>query len=99
MNLEERQQKVINRGYAKEIYEFALNEPDSDPELLTEALVNAKEMPERYYIDDFGDEYPLYEDEPLEYYLYSFARDVEGADIELLSKAIYEKASDLMMGI
>ncbi len=93
MYLEERQQKVIDRGYAKEIYEFALNEPGSDPILLSEALANAKDMPERYYINEFGEEYPLFEDEPLEYYLYSFARDVKGADIDVLSRAIYEKAS------
>ena len=93
MNLEERQQSVINRGYAKEIYEFALNEPYADVELLSEAMTNAKEMPERYYINEFGEEYELYENEPVEYYIYSFACNVKGANIEALTRAICDKAS------
>ena len=90
MNLEERQQAVINRGYAKEIYEFALNEPKRDPKLLSEALVNSKRIVDKYYINFSGDEYPIYGDEPLGYYLCSFARDIDGADKKIIEDKLFE---------
>ncbi len=78
--------EVLDRGYAKEIYEFALNNPNTNVELLTQALLKSKRLPDRY--DIYDDEYPIFEDYELEHYYYVFARDVKGTNIDLLCQAV-----------
>ena len=96
MDLKSRQNEIIERGYAQEIYEFALQEYGVDPILLSQALVKSKRKPDYYgdipnnYEDDEYYDYPLWEDEELAYYYYNFANDVKGADIDLLCKAVAE---------
>ena len=90
MSLEE----VLERGYAKEIYEFAKKHPFADIELLTQSLLISKRIQDRYAIsfgtdyDDDDDEYPIFEDNALAHYYYIFARDIEGANIDLLCNAV-----------
>ncbi len=83
---------VLDRGYAKEIYEFAKNNPSANIELLTQALLKAKKLPDQYatlsFEDDYDDEYPIFEDNELEHYYYIFARDIDGANIGLLCNAV-----------
>ena len=98
MTLEE----VLDRGYAKEIYEYALDYPIEDANMLTNEFLKSKRLPDHYdysyldfmsFDDDYDDDefdYPDWEDEPLEYYYYVFARDIKGANIELLQQAIID---------
>ena len=84
---------VLDRGYAKEIYEYAQCHPTADIELLTQALLKAKKLPDcyatSYGVDyDYDDEYPVSEDYELAHYYYIFARDIEGANIDLLCNAV-----------
>ena len=84
---------ILNRGYAKEIYEYARSHPNADIELLTKALIKSKKIPDRYLESsgtdfDEEDEYPIFEDVELAHYYYIFARDIEGADIDLLCNAV-----------
>ena len=89
--------KILERGYAKEIYEYALeNQPYCDVDLLTKKIIESERMPghSSYYLDDYDDDYDYddeYEDEVVEYYIYAFARDIRGADINLLEDAIISK--------
>ena len=86
--------EVLSRNYAKEIYEYAVEHPTADMELLTKVLLGSKKLPERFstscfdYDDDYDDYDPDFEDRDLEYYYCIFARDVKGANIELLCKAV-----------
>ena len=87
MTLEE----VLERGYAKEIYEYAKNNKDGNVDLLTQALLNAKKLPANYASfkdDDYEDEFCVFEDNDLEYYYYSFAHDIKGANVDILCQAI-----------
>lgn len=89
--------KILERGYAKEIYEYALeNQPYCDVDLLTKKIIESERMPghSSYYTDEYDDDYDYddeYEDEVVEYYIYAFARDIKGADIKLLEDAIISK--------
>lgn len=84
---------VLDRGYAKEIYGYAQCHPTADIELLTQALLKAKKLPDcyatSYGVDyDYDDEYPVFEDYELAHYYYIFARDIKGANIDLLCNAV-----------
>ena len=53
--------EILDRGYAKEIYEYTKSHPFADIELLTQALLKADKLPEVYdgdYEDD--NKYPVY---------------------------------------
>ena len=86
--------EVIDRGYAKEIYEYAKSHAYADVELLTQALLKSRKLPDRYAVsfgtdyDDDADEYPINEDDALAHYYYVFARDIKGANIDLLCNAV-----------
>ena len=84
---------VLERGYAKEIYEYAQCHPTADIELLTQALLKAKKLPDcyatSYGVDyDYDDECPVFEDYELAHYYYIFARDIKGANIDLLCNTV-----------
>ena len=92
------QAEVLSRGYAKEIYEYACKNPNADMELLTRALLESKSLPDRYahisrdedfdsYDDDYYD-YQIFEDYDVRYYYYLFARNIKGANVNLLEKAL-----------
>ncbi len=88
-------QKILSRGYAKEIYEYAYNNPTADMELLTQALLKAKRLPDRYSNAAFDEDFdyydcPYFEDYELDYYYYIFARDIKGADLKLLEANLDE---------
>ena len=102
------EKEVIERGYAKEIYEFACKNPNANIELLTQALLESKRLPDRYSYTDYEEdddyfEYPDFEDYEPVYYYYLFARDVKGANVSLLEsqiddfydEIIYEFARDV----
>ena len=81
--------EILDRGYAKEIYEYTKSHPFADIELLTQALLKADKLPEVYdgdYEDD--NKYPVFEDYELAHYYYLFARDIKGANIDLLCNAV-----------
>ena len=42
------QETILNRGYAKEIYEFALKNSYADKKLLTQKLINSRLLPDKY---------------------------------------------------
>ena len=101
------QVEVLNRGYAKEIYEYAYNNPTADMGALTQALLKAKRLPDRYSNTangvkdfDFEDfEYydnPYFEDYELDYYYYIFARDIKGANVSLLEASLNEDDEEII---
>ena len=90
MTLEE----VIERGYAKEVYEYALNHPEADMDYLTKVLINCDKLPDVFFYYDYEDDYdfsPEWSDECLSYYYFVFARDIKGANIRLLEDKLVEE--------